>query len=126
MKLFESPRSLLNYFQKNDAIRWAVLTGIILLFVVWLVGGYFHAQRRIRNGKRPLAYHVVCRIMARWMDSAHVMSNSSYFLGGKDSSITPLTMVIKGLMDMVKVTRCKDILCLLQVRTSFPGVLLDG
>lgn len=45
--------------QTAIAIKWTVIGAIILLILLWFVGGYYHAQRRIRNGKRPLAYHLV-------------------------------------------------------------------
>ena len=49
----------LTFGQTAIAIKWAVIGAIILFVLLWFVGGYFHAQRRIRMGKRPLAYHMV-------------------------------------------------------------------
>ena len=45
--------------QTAVAIKWAVIGAIVLVILLWFIGGYYHAQRRIRNGKRPLAYHMV-------------------------------------------------------------------
>ncbi|KAL6715811.1 hypothetical protein ACLMJK_006772 [Lecanora helva] len=45
------------YSDTAIAIKWAFIGLIVLLFLIWFIGGYIHAQRRVRAGKRPLAYH---------------------------------------------------------------------
>ena len=47
------------YDPTADAIKWAVVGAVILILLLWLVGGYYHAQRRMRRGQAPLAYHRV-------------------------------------------------------------------
>ncbi|KAL2041413.1 hypothetical protein N7G274_005795 [Stereocaulon virgatum] len=39
------------------AIKWAFVGAIVLLFLLWFIGGYYHAQSRIKKGLPPLAYH---------------------------------------------------------------------
>ncbi|KAI9886188.1 MAG: Vacuolar protein sorting-associated protein 8 [Watsoniomyces obsoletus] len=43
------------------AVKWAVLAGILLFFFGFFVGGYLHAQRRMKKGLPPMAYHRVRR-----------------------------------------------------------------
>ncbi|KAI9760050.1 MAG: hypothetical protein M4579_001883 [Chaenotheca gracillima] len=38
-------------------IKWAVLGVIVLLFFVYMFGGYYHAKKRAARGLAPLAYH---------------------------------------------------------------------
>ncbi|KAL2050711.1 hypothetical protein ABVK25_008948 [Lepraria finkii] len=45
------------YSNTATAIKWAFVGAILLLFLLWFVGGYYHAQRRIIKGLPPLAYH---------------------------------------------------------------------
>ena len=45
--------------QKAEIIKWAIIGGIMLFFVIYLVGGYLHAKRRIRKGLKPMRYHKV-------------------------------------------------------------------
>jgi hypothetical protein len=40
-------------------VKWAILAGIFLIFVVWFLGGYLHAQRRMKRGLPPMKYHAV-------------------------------------------------------------------
>lgn len=49
----------LTYEQTAIAIKWAFVGAIVLLFLLWFIGGYYHAQSRIRKGLPPLAYHRV-------------------------------------------------------------------
>lgn len=50
-----------SYDPTADAIKWAVVGAVLLILLLWLVGGYYHAQRRMRRGQAPLAYHRVRR-----------------------------------------------------------------
>lgn len=45
------------YSDKAEIIKWAVAGGITLFFLLWFVGGYIHARRRVRKGLKPLLYH---------------------------------------------------------------------
>jgi len=45
--------------QTAYAIKWAILAGIILLCLAFLVGGHIHARRRMEKGLPPLPYHKV-------------------------------------------------------------------
>ncbi|KAF4969655.1 hypothetical protein FZEAL_10193 [Fusarium zealandicum] len=56
------------YDEKTQIIKWVIAGVILLLFLGWIVGGYWHAKKRIEKGLRPLAYHrcfVSRRMMAR-------------------------------------------------------------
>ena len=41
---------------------------IFLLLLAWFVGGYYHAQRRMRKGLQPLAYHRVRLVLLLSLD----------------------------------------------------------
>jgi hypothetical protein len=43
------------------AIKWGIIGGIFVFFLVFFFGGYFHARRRMKNGLAPLGYHRVCQ-----------------------------------------------------------------
>lgn len=45
------------YSDKAEIIKWAVAGGITLFFLLWFVGGYIHARRRVKKGLKPLLYH---------------------------------------------------------------------
>ena len=47
-----------------EAIRWGVIAGIVLLFLLAFTGAHLHAKRRMKNGKAPLPYHRV-RLIAQ-------------------------------------------------------------
>ncbi|EON64264.1 hypothetical protein W97_03495 [Coniosporium apollinis CBS 100218] len=38
-------------------VKYVVFAAIVLFIIVWFVGGYYHAQRRMKKGLPPLAYH---------------------------------------------------------------------
>ncbi|KAK3115552.1 hypothetical protein LTR53_004999 [Teratosphaeriaceae sp. CCFEE 6253] len=42
------------------AVRYAVVAFLFAFILIFFVGGYYHARRRLRKGLQPLAYH-------RWM-----------------------------------------------------------
>ena len=44
------------------AVRYAIITVLFALVLLYFVGGYWHAKRRIRKNLAPLPYH-------RWMVS---------------------------------------------------------
>jgi len=48
-----------NTRQTAAAIKWSIVGAIFVLFLVLFVGGYWHAQRRMKKGLPPLAYHRV-------------------------------------------------------------------
>ena len=41
------------------AIKWAIVGSIFLLFILFVVGGYLHARRRMKKGLAPRRYHRV-------------------------------------------------------------------
>ena len=49
------------YSSDASAIKWGVVGAIFVFAVLFFVGGYFHAQRRLKKGLRPLPYHRVSR-----------------------------------------------------------------
>lgn len=40
-------------------MKWALFFGLLLLLVVFVVGGRMHAMKRINKGLKPLGYHRV-------------------------------------------------------------------
>ncbi|PNY28597.1 Uncharacterized protein TCAP_01487 [Tolypocladium capitatum] len=38
-------------------VRWAIFLAIFVLIMGYIIGGYYHAQSRLRKGLPPLAYH---------------------------------------------------------------------
>ena len=50
-----------DWWYSNTAyiVKWSILGGLVLIFFVWFVGGYFHAKSRIRKGLPLLKYHMV-------------------------------------------------------------------
>ncbi|RDA89126.1 hypothetical protein CP532_2276 [Ophiocordyceps camponoti-leonardi (nom. inval.)] len=38
-------------------VKWVVFLVLVLIFTLYIVGGYLHARHRIRKGLPPLAYH---------------------------------------------------------------------
>lgn len=56
-----NPRTdLLSPIQTAYAIKWAVIAAILVAFLLYFVGGYFHARQRMKKGLPPLKYHRVC------------------------------------------------------------------
>jgi len=54
----ESNNNAWNWYSPTaEAIKWAVLAVIFLVFFGWFLGGYLHAQRRMKKGLPLLAYH---------------------------------------------------------------------
>jgi hypothetical protein len=56
-------------------IKWAILGSLFAFFMLWFIGGYIHAKRRLKAGKPLLAYHRV-----RLLYSPHpssVLSNTT-------------------------------------------------
>ncbi|ETI25900.1 hypothetical protein G647_02677 [Cladophialophora carrionii CBS 160.54] len=45
------------YSHTAYAVKWAIIAGIFLIFSLYFIGGYLHAQRRMKRGLPPLAYH---------------------------------------------------------------------
>lgn len=43
--------------REGQIVRWSVFFGIFFLFIAYMVGGYWHAKRRISKGLAPLGYH---------------------------------------------------------------------
>jgi hypothetical protein len=43
------------------AVKWGIIAGIFVFFLVFFLGGYLHAQRRMKRGLAPLGYHRVCQ-----------------------------------------------------------------
>jgi len=41
----------------GQIVRWSLFFGLFFLFLAYMVGGYWHARRRISKGLPPLAYH---------------------------------------------------------------------
>lgn len=42
-----------------------------MLLLAWFIGGYYHAQRRMRKGLAPLAYHRVRSVSLLPLDVHH-------------------------------------------------------
>ncbi|ESZ93643.1 hypothetical protein SBOR_5948 [Sclerotinia borealis F-4128] len=57
---FESDHVPFWLTKTGQIVRWSVFWGLFIIFMLWIIIGYWHAKRRIRKGLKPLAYH-------RWM-----------------------------------------------------------
>ena len=40
-------------------VKWVLVAVFLFLILLWLVGGYYHAQSRMKKGLPPLLYHRV-------------------------------------------------------------------
>jgi len=57
----EDGRSVPFWFTRTGVIvKWSVCLGLLVILGLYLFFGYQHAQRRLRKGLKPLAYHRVC------------------------------------------------------------------
>ncbi|KAJ9661803.1 hypothetical protein H2198_001768 [Neophaeococcomyces mojaviensis] len=45
------------YSETGYIIRWVIVAVLIGLVLLFLIGGYLHAQRRMKNNLPPLRYH---------------------------------------------------------------------
>jgi hypothetical protein len=45
--------------QTGQIVRWSIFFGLFVLFMLYMIIGYWHAKRRIAKGLPPLAYHRV-------------------------------------------------------------------
>ena len=54
------PWILLTTLQAGMATRYAIVAFLFGAILLFFVGGYYHAKRRLRKGQAPLPYH-------RWM-----------------------------------------------------------
>lgn len=78
--------------QTAYTIKWAVIGGIFVLFFIFLLAGYVHAQKRMKKGLRPLAYHRVCspclRAFWRLWDMGGLMwHGSGWYPGDRGCSL---------------------------------------
>ncbi|KAJ4382861.1 hypothetical protein N0V86_002086 [Didymella sp. IMI 355093] len=53
------------YTEKGMIIKWAVLGSLFAFFMLWFIGGYMHAKRRLKAGKPLLGYH---RFLVSWQE----------------------------------------------------------
>lgn len=71
------------YSREGYIVKWTILAVIVLAFTLWIVGGYWHAKKRIQKGLRPLAYHrcFVSRNMMAQVDPryAYPPPNTYYY-----------------------------------------------
>ncbi|KAI1844818.1 hypothetical protein JX266_009046 [Neoarthrinium moseri] len=69
-------------------IKWSIFFGLIALFLLYLIGGYLHARRRMRKGLAPLRYHrcLVPRAQLARVDPAYAYPQNptytNYAAGG--------------------------------------------
>jgi hypothetical protein len=61
--------------QKGMIIKWSILGGLFLFFMLWFFGGYIHAKRRLKAGKPLLKYHRVSPILLSPPHIQHISSN---------------------------------------------------
>ncbi|KAH6900240.1 hypothetical protein B0T10DRAFT_20657 [Thelonectria olida] len=68
------------YTDTGMIVKWTVFTTIVVLFMAWLIGGYFHAKKRLQKGMQPLAYHrvLVSRRMRAQYDPNYVPPQPVY------------------------------------------------
>lgn len=43
-------------------IKYVIFAVFMGIFLLWFIGGYIHAQRRMKKGLAPLAYHKVSKL----------------------------------------------------------------
>jgi uncharacterized protein YneF (UPF0154 family) len=69
------------YSNEGYIVKWTILAVIVLLFTLWIVGGYWHAKKRIQKGLRPLAYHrcFVSRSMMAQVDPRYAYPSNTYY-----------------------------------------------
>ncbi|KAH7321272.1 hypothetical protein B0I35DRAFT_501381 [Stachybotrys elegans] len=44
-------------WQEGIIVKWTLLLSMFVLVFGYVIGGYWHAKRRMRKGLQPLAYH---------------------------------------------------------------------
>ncbi|KAF9699897.1 hypothetical protein EKO04_002415 [Ascochyta lentis] len=54
--------------QKGQIVKWSILGSLFGLFMLWFIGGYLHARRRLKAGKPLLKYH---RFLVSWQEYKH-------------------------------------------------------
>ncbi|EXJ57064.1 hypothetical protein A1O7_07408 [Cladophialophora yegresii CBS 114405] len=64
------------YSRTAYAVKWAIIAAIFLIFSLYFIGGYLHAQRRMKRGLPPLAYHRW--LVTRRQKAAFVHSHPQY------------------------------------------------
>lgn len=52
--------------QTGYIVKWIVFFVLVGIMLLWIVGGYFHAQRRMKRGLPPMAYHRVRYPKSPW------------------------------------------------------------
>jgi uncharacterized protein YneF (UPF0154 family) len=69
------------YSKEGYIVKWTILAVIVLLFTLWIVGGYWHAKKRLQKGLRPLAYHrcFVSRSMMAQVDPRYAYPPNGYY-----------------------------------------------
>ncbi|KAM0335284.1 hypothetical protein ACHAQA_000329 [Verticillium albo-atrum] len=55
------------YSREGRIVKWSLFLAFVVFITVYLVGGYFHAKRRLKKGLLPLRYH-------RWMVKRSVLA----------------------------------------------------
>ncbi|CAG8980534.1 hypothetical protein HYALB_00002531 [Hymenoscyphus albidus] len=45
------------YTREGQIARWSIFFGLFFILMVYMVGGYMHAKKRISKGLAPLPYH---------------------------------------------------------------------
>ncbi|KAM0556673.1 hypothetical protein ACHAPJ_005731 [Fusarium lateritium] len=69
------------YSREGYIVKWTILAVLVLIFTLWIVGGYWHAKKRIQKGQRPLAYHrcFVSRRMMAQVDPRYAYPPNGYY-----------------------------------------------
>jgi len=65
----------------GEIIKWTVFFGLFFIVMAYIVGGYWHAQRRMARGLPPLAYHrmLVNRQQRARFDPNYQNSSNYYY-----------------------------------------------
>lgn len=71
---------MLTSIQTAFIIKWVITALVILALVLFFVGGYFHAQRRMKKGLPPLRYHRVSVQHAASNQALGLTDNSGWYL----------------------------------------------
>jgi hypothetical protein len=65
--------------QDGYGVRYAIIALIFIAIAILLFGAYFHAQRRIRKGLPPLAYHRWLISRRRYRATPFAQNNYAYY-----------------------------------------------
>ena len=76
--------AMLTDVQTAFIIKWVITALILLALALFFIGGYLHAQRRMKKGLPPLRYHRVSRSMSFFCAGLQLTHDSGWYPEGND------------------------------------------